>query len=100
MHEDLRGLTQIESEANALYDTWRKYLYDWGARDSYWKRIIEQADEFSNKYDVYGKHVIIARTHLLEHKWREHLGIAYSGVMEDMEETEIKTPIEQEEETT
>ena len=99
MHEDLRGLAQIESEANALYDTWRKYLYDWGARDSYWKRIIEQADEFSDKYDAYGKHVIIARTHLLEHKWREHLGIAYSGVMEDMEETEIKMPIEQEGET-
>ena len=59
MHEDLRGLTQIESEANALYDTWRKYLYDWGARDAYWKRIIEQAEEFSNKYDTYGKHIII-----------------------------------------
>ena len=99
MHEDLRNLKRIESEADTLYDTWRKYLYDWGARDAYWNRIIEQAEEFSNKYDTYGKHVIIARTHLLEHKWREHSGIAYSGVMEDMEESEIKMPIEQEGET-
>ena len=90
MHEDLRGLTQIESEANALYDTWRKYLYDWGARDSYWKRIIEQAQEFSDKYGDYGKHIVVARTQVLERVWREHLGIAYSGLIEGMEQEEEK----------
>ena len=90
MHEDLRGLTQIESEANALYDTWRKYLYDWGARDKYWQRIIEQAQEFSDKYGDYGKHVVVARTQVLERAWREHLGIAYSGLLEGMEQEEEK----------
>ena len=90
MHEDLRGLTQIESEANALYDTWRKYLYDWGARDAYWNRIIEQAQEFSDKYGDYGKHVVVARTQVLERVWREHLGIAYSGLIEGMEQEEEK----------
>ena len=90
MHEDLRGLTQIESEANALYDTWRTYLYDWGARDSYWNRIIEQAQDFSDTYGDYGKHCIIARTQVLERVWREHLGIAYSGLIEGMEQEEEK----------
>ena len=90
MHEDLRGLTQIESEANALYDTWRKYLYDWGARDAYWNRIIEQAQEFGDKYGDYGKHVVVARTQVLERVWREHLGIAYSGLIEGMEQEEEK----------
>ena len=90
MHEDLRALTQIESEANALYDTWRKYLYDWGARDKYWQRIIEQAEEFSDKCGDYGKHCIIARTQVLEKVWREHLGIAYSGLLEGMEQEEEK----------
>ena len=90
MHEDLRGLTQIESEANALYDTWRKYLYDWGARDAYWNRIIEQAQEFSDKYGDYGKHIVVARTQVLERVWREHLGIAYSGLIEGMEQEEEK----------
>lgn len=90
MHEDLRGLTQIESEANALYDTWRKYLYDWGARDSYWKRIIEQAQEFSDKHGDYGKHVVVARTQVLEKVWREHLGIAYSGLLDGIEQEEEK----------
>ena len=90
MHEDLRGLTQIESEANALYDTWRKYLYDWGARDAFWNRIIEQAQEFSDKYGDYGKHVVVARTQVLERVWREHLGIAYSGLLDGMEQEEEK----------
>jgi len=90
VHEDLRGLTQIESEANALYDTWRKYLYDWGARDAYCNRIIEQAQEFSDKYGDYGKHVVVARTQVLEKVWREHLGIAYSGLLEGMEQEEEK----------
>ena len=90
MHEDLHSLTQIESEANALYDTWRKYLYDWGARDAYWNRIIEQAQEFSDKYGDYGKHVVVARTQVLEKVWREHLGIAYSGLLEGMEQEEEK----------
>ena len=90
MHEDLRGLTQIESEANALYDTWRKYLYDWGARDAYWNRIIEQAQEFGDKYGDYGKHVVVARTQVLERVWREHLGIAYSGLIEGTEQEEEK----------
>jgi hypothetical protein len=90
VHEDLRGLTQIESEANTLYDTWRKYLYDWGARDKYWQRIIEQAQEFSDKYGDYGKHVVVARTQVLEKVWREHLGIAYSGLLEGMEQEEEK----------
>ena len=90
MHEDLHSLTQIESEANALYDTWRKYLYDWGARDAYWNRIIEQTQEFSDKYGDYGKHVVVARTQVLEKVWREHLGIAYSGLLEGTEQEEEK----------
>ena len=90
MHEDLCNLKRIESEADALYDTWRKYLYDWGARGKYWQRIIEQAQEFSDKYGDYGKHVVVARTQVLEKVWREHLGIAYSGLLEGMEQEEEK----------
>lgn len=90
MHEDLRNLKHIESEADTLYDTWRKYLYDWGARDAYWNRIIEQAQEFSDKHGDYGKHCIIARTQVLEKVWREHLGIAYSGLLEGIEQEEEK----------
>ena len=90
MHEDLRNLKRIESEADTLYDTWRKYLYDWGARDAYWNRIIEQAQEFSDKYGDYGKYVVVARTQVLEKVWREHLGIAYSGLLDGMEQEEEK----------
>ena len=90
MHEDLCGLKRIESEADTLYDTWRKYLYDWGARDAFWNRIIEQSQEFSDKYGDYGKHIVVARTQVLERVWREHLGIAYSGLLDGMEQEEEK----------
>ena len=98
-HEDLSGLKQIEQEADDLYGTWRRYLETWGTKDSYWSRIIELSDDFANRHGKYGSAVITARVQLLEHKWREYLGIVYSGTMEGMEETEIKMPIEQEGET-
>lgn len=82
MHEDLRNIHHIESEADALYGKWRAAMERFGSRDDYWARIIQLADDFGNDHGDYGKQVISQRVWLIEKKWREYLGITYSGTIE------------------
>lgn len=74
---------RIRTEADGMYEKWQAALAKFGHRDDYWKRVMEQAGEFDNKYEHLGRGLMVHRVEALEEEWRE-LHPPKNGMMEEV----------------